>query len=122
MIKNDVFKLYIEAHSNQSLKVKMKDCEVENLNIGKLGIAANVKALSYYKVNIVIFQGIIHSTACTCTNNPAKVCEHILAVLQAAHTFLYKMEMQLLQDDILAQEKRTGHPTTYLFPALNFKD
>ena len=121
MIKNDVFKLYIEAHSNQSLKVKMKDCEVENLNIGKLGIAANVKALSYYKVNIVIFQGIIHSTACTCTNNPAKVCEHILAVLQAAHTFLYKMEMQLLQDDILAQEKRTGHPTTYLFPALNFK-
>ena len=93
MIKNDVFKLYIEAHSNQQLKAKMKECEVENLVVGKLGITANVKALSYFKINVVIFQGVIHSTACTCTNNQSKVCEHVLAVLNAAHTLLYKKEM-----------------------------
>jgi SNF2 family DNA or RNA helicase len=121
MIKNDVFKLYIEANSNQLLKAKMKECEVENLVVGKLGITANVKALSYYKINVVIFQGVIHSTACTCSKNQSKVCEHILAVLNAAHTLLYKKEMQLLQEDVLAQEKRSGHPTTFLFPSFDFK-
>ncbi|MEY3426598.1 MAG: hypothetical protein RL679_1956, partial [Bacteroidota bacterium] len=61
MFTSELFEKYVNRNTTPQVKARAYSVWVENLIVGKLGITANARGTSLYKVNIVLFEGKIHS-------------------------------------------------------------
>jgi SNF2 family DNA or RNA helicase len=116
MFKSENFQKYIESKTNAAVRESAKTVDLENLIVGKLGITAKAIESRTYLINIVLFQGKIHSTHCTCGFTEFPVCKHVIAVLKAAE---HKMELdRAAAIDPSVYDNPHAHSSQYAF--LNF--
>lgn len=119
MFTSELFENYVNSKTTPQVRARAYDVLVENLIVGKLGITANARGTILYKVNIVLFEGKIHSSSCTCPFAVEQVCKHIVAVLKAADNMLVGKtglhDASMLGDDMLS-----AHPFLYSFLDFSF--
>lgn len=118
MFKSENFQNYVKKNASVSVIAQSNTVQLKNLIVGKLGITATAIGTSNYLVNIVLANGKIHSTHCTCPFDDGPVCEHIVAVLKAAEN---KMELdRAALSDPSVYEHPNAHSTQFTFINFNF--
>lgn len=116
MFKIEDFQNFIKKNTSAIIVARSNSVQLNNLNIGKLGITATAIGTSNYLVNIVLAGGKIHSAHCTCPFDQGPVCKHIVAVLKAAEN---KMDLdRAALSDPSVYENPHAHSSQYFF--LNF--
>jgi len=120
MFISELFKNYVFSNTTPEIRDEAKHVDVERLIIGKLGITAIAKDSTENKVNIVLFEGKIHSSSCTCPEAKEGVCRHVVAVLKAADNLL--IQQTGTHPSLEKNEIHPAHPSIYSFLNFNFSD
>jgi hypothetical protein len=118
MFSNDVIKQYINSRTSPQTILDSKFVEVKNLVVGKLGITAIAENI--YKVNIVLYNGQIHSSTCTCDFEKTQNCKHVVAVLKVANDLLIQETGVHSQSN--SDYEVIIHPSMYTFLNFSFKN
>lgn len=119
MVVSKLFLSYIQTHTTRQIQERAFHVVVTNLVVGKLGVTAIAKGTRDYRVHVVLYEGKIHSTSCTCPFAAESTCKHIVAVLKAADESLL-LHASANTHSTNKIDQRTAHPTVYSFLDFSF--